>query len=487
MRGWAGLVGTFLPMLTMVLAAWGPFRGKKLWLLSFASHLISFFCFVFLVASFYSPHDYGVSILSPMILPTSNWSGATGFRWVFHSAILALAASGAVVCYHFLARSTLEGSRAAVASLSAYVTCVLGALGADHLLLYTVFFAGALLPRFLFSGVGSEEERIEPVRDAAYLGSVGVLALMLCVLAFSDVFRGSVGEWFQISGPTYVVLPGAIGFSLLLLAVGIGSGILPFHGLTRRIFEFEQVERAIPLALQPLMGFTLLSRFVLDLFPAEFLRYGPYLLAFFCLGALYCALNFLGARSARDRVFWLQQSLNAFIAIGFFSLTTKGWHGALVLLLFQTLSIPFVLSVLACHERRGVPLPLDRVREFPAFAISTASAALFSLFLPLSVGFYGVLLVIWSLDGRYSWPLWVAVLSVPVVAYAGMNILFFRLDGANGGGGGEKREFYDLLWDEIVAMAPLGLLLFLLGILPKLLLGPVGISVSGLLKGMNGN
>jgi NADH:ubiquinone oxidoreductase subunit 4 (subunit M) len=416
-RGWAGLLGTFLP-LAVTIAACGPLRGKKLWGFSFLIHFLSWVCLLFLAISFYSPADYTGSAVSPAILAHSTWSQHTGLRWVFHAAILALAVSSVTVCYHFLARGMLERSRASVASLSAYLTCVLGALGADNLLLFSVFFAGATLPRFIFSGVEAKEDRISPVREAAFLNIVAVLSILLCVLAFSDSFQASLGDWFRLSGQTYEVLPGAIGFSLLLLAASIGAGIFPFHGSMRRIFEMESVERAAPLALQPLLGFTLLARFVPELFPAELVKFGPYLLAFFAVSAIYCAFNFRGAARARDRVFWLQQSICSFIAVGFFNLQPKGWHGSLILLLFQSLAIPFVIFVLTCHERRGGTLPLARVREFPAFALSTAAAALFALFLPVSIGFYGVLFVTWSLTGGAHWPLPGVILDLPVTAVA---------------------------------------------------------------------
>lgn len=486
MRGWAGLVAIFLPLLVTI-AACGFTRGKRLWVLSLFVHVLSWLCLVFLAAGFYSPANFTASIFSPVLLAKSNWSPGTGFHWEFHAALLALAVSSVTVCYHFLARELLEKSRASTASLSAYLTCILGALGADHLLLFSVLFAGALLPRFIFSGMDAKENRIAAVREASFLSILAVLSLLLCVLAFSEEFRASLGDWFRLSGSSQVVLPGTIGFGLLLLAFAIGAGIFPFHGSTRRIFEMESVEKAVPLALQPLLGFTLISRFMVKLFPAELVLFGPYLLAFFSLSAIYCALSFRGAVRARDRVFWLQQSVCSLIAIGLFNLNAKGWHGAMTLLFFQSFSIPFVLFVLACHERRGVPLPLQRVREFPAFALSTAAAALFALFLPVSIGFYGVLFVIWSLSGGSAWPLPVVILAVPVIAFAGMGIMFFRLDGDGASSGTGSGEFRDLVWEEVAAIAPLGLVLLLLGFLPSLLLGPIGISVAALLKGLNGN
>lgn len=484
MKGWAGLVGTFLPMLIAIFCAWGSARGRKLWFASLAANLISFACFVFIVASFYLQ---GVaqdsSIYSPIILESSLWSGETSLRWSYQTGILALAASGVIVCFHFLARQTLESSRAAVAGLSAYLSCLLGVLGSDNLLLFTIFLAGSFLPRFVFVGMSTRDSRIDTVKETAFLSMIALFSLSLCVMVFSEPFKSSIQSWFLLSGTSYEVRPGAIGLSLLLLATAIIAGIFPFHGNARKIFEMESLERAIPLALQPLMGFTLLFRFALELFSAEFQMFSPYLLGFFSIGVAYCAVSFLGSKSARERVFWLQQAMCSLIAIGVLGLNSKGWHGASALLFFQSLVVPLFLMVLVCHERRGGYFRLEQVREYPAFALSTVFTVLSALFLPVTIGFYGVLLVIWSLVHAYDWPLPFVIISVPLIAFAGMRIMFFRLNGESAESSGAKK-FEDLNRDELISIIPISLILLVFGLVPKILLGPMGVSVSAVLRGM---
>jgi NADH-quinone oxidoreductase subunit M len=479
--GWFGLVGTFLPLFVAGLCALGPLRGRKLWSLSLVVHLVSWVCFLGLAAGFYTHLvAQDAAITSPVILTKSAWSGNMGMRWTYQSAILSLAAASVVVCFHLIGREILESSRATLAGLSAYLTCVLGALGADHPLLFCVFLAGAILPRLVFTGLDSGEDRIQAVKETAFLSVVAFLSLLLCVLVFAEPFRASLPAWFTISGATMEALPGSIGFSLMLLAAFVSAGIFPFHGSFRRVYEMASMQRAVPLALQPLFGFSLLFGFGPSTFPNEFHLFGPTLLGIFSVGVAYCAVGFLGSRQARDRIFWLQQVMSCLIAIGFFSLTLKGWHGASVLLFFQSAVVPFCLLVLACHERRPGFLPIQEIGKFPAFALSTVLAVLFSLFLPVTVGFYGVLLVIWSLVKGNSWPLPFVILAVPMVAIAGLRIMFFRL-------GEENRSaatgtFTDLQRDELFAIFPLGFTLLLLGLVPKILLGPMGVSVGAALR-----
>lgn len=482
MRGLAGLLGTFLPFVVLLLSCWGPVTGRGLWRISLLLNLVSWACFVFLSAGFYTgniPPDGLAS--SPLILAGHPWSEGLGLQWDFQSAILSLAASSVIVCFHFLARRKLEISRATTAGVCAYLGCLLGALGAGQLMLFSIFFAGSLLPRFIFTGADSRGAGINAVRESAFLGILALFSLLLVVLAFSAPFKESLSSWFQLSSSTRVVLPGAIGLSLLLFATTIGAGIFPFHGNARKVFELETMERAVPLALQPLFGFVILFRFAVDLFPGEFQSFSPYLQGFFSLALAASAVSFFGSRSSRERVFWLQQAVNCLVAVGFFSLNRKGWHGASVLLLFQSLVFPFFLIVLTCHERRPA-LPIARIAEFPAFALTTAAAVLFTLFLPVSIGFYGVLLVVWSLVEHREWFLPFVIVAIPIIVIGGITTMFFRLGGNRSAE--NKSEFQDLTFEEMVAIFPIGIVLLLLGLVPKVLMGPMGVSASALLKSM---
>jgi len=484
MNAWSGLLGTFLPFLVLAVAAWGPLRGRNLWFFSLGAHGLSLLSLVLLLAGFYTHAvPEGGRISAPLEMGIQPWSGNVSLVWSYQSGLLALAAAAVVLCFHFLARARLETSRSTLAGMAGYLGCLLGALGADHLLLFALFFAGSLVPRLVFAGVEAREKGIDAVKETSFLDVAALFCMLICVLVFTGPFQKESRDWFELSNSSYVALPGALGFGLLLFAAALSAGIFPFHGNARKAYDLDSLERAVPLALRPLFGFSLLFHFSVELFSKEFRAFSPYLLGLFAVMLVLSALSFLGSKAARDRIFWLQQAMNCLVAIGFFTMNPKGWHGANVLLFFGALSIPYLLIVLTCHERRSVPLPISKIRDYPIFALSTVSAALFGLFLPVSLGFYGVLLVAWAMVGEQSWLLPLVIASVPVMAFAGIRIMFFHLDTAPAGHE-DAPGFRDLSSEEALAVLPLGAILFFLGIVPKVVLGPMGVSAASLLRGV---
>lgn len=484
MNGWAGLLGTFLPFLVLAVAAWGALRGRQLWYFSLAAHALSFLCLAVVMGPFYTRAvPEGGRVSAPLQMAIQPWVGNVSLVWSYQSGLLALAAAGVVLCFHFLARERLENSRSTLAGMAGYLGCLLGALGADHLFLFALFFAGSLVPRFVFAGVESRESGIDAVKETSFLDVAALFAMLICVLVFTGPFEKQPKDWFELSNASYVALPGALGFGLLLFAAALAAGIFPFHGNARKAYELDSLERAVPLALRPLFGFALLFHFSVELFSKEFRAFSPYLLGLFSVMLVAASLSFLGAKTARGRIFWLQQALNCLVAIGFFTMNAKGWHGANVLLFFGSLSVPYLLIVLSCHERRPNPLPISRIREYPVFALSTAGAALFALFLPISLGFYGVLLVAWAMVGEQSWLLPLVIASVPVIAFAGIRIMFFHLESAPAPAD-DAAGFRDLSREETLALLPLGALLLFLGVVPKAVMGPMGASAASLLRGM---
>ena len=118
MRGWAGLIGVFIPFLVLLVSC-GPIRGRALWSLSLLANAISWLCFAFLISGFYMGPKPAL-FNAPFSMTGSPWSIDLFLTWDYQSAVLSLAVSSVIVCYHFLARSTREGSRASIAARSTW-------------------------------------------------------------------------------------------------------------------------------------------------------------------------------------------------------------------------------------------------------------------------------------------------------------------------------------------------------------------------------
>lgn len=480
MKGMIGAAGVLFPLVVAVGSALLPLRARVAWGTALATSLFSWFCFLYLVISGYLLKDSSLPYVWSIYSGSLEWAEPFGFSWDFFSLVMSLVCSSVFVCFHFLSRPKINYSWIYQAGLCAFQAFLLGAIGADKLFLFAIFFGGSIIPRFLFSGEGlGASGGIRPLRESTLYSILACLFLLVVVLLFSSPFQGGLSDWFMFSIGAFEASPKMIGLSLVLMAAAMAGGIFPFHGTIRSMFRMDPIERSLPLVLQPIFGFVILFRHAWQFFPAEFHLFAPTILRVFCFLFLYAAFCLWGSRSGRERIFWLQQVALMFVVIGIFGLNDKGWIGASAVLVYQSLVAPLLVSVYACELRRaGGIKPL----KAPAFALVSSLSILFSIFMPVSFGFYGALLVIWSLAGASFWSVAPVIAGLPIVVIMGMRSMFFHLgDDAPLGNDGE-----DLGRDEMLAVVPLAAALVFLGILPGLLLTPLGAAAIALLKNFGG-
>lgn len=468
-------IAVFLPLIPSLMALFGVLREKRLWALAVSAHVASWLCFTVVLAGSYLSSDKG-PFEGLLLLGPTPWSGPFRFHWDFWSIFLAWVASGAVVSLHFLASA---GSRALVASMSAFVACFLAALGAGNLFLFGVAIAGAVLPRFVMISLDGAENKIQIAMEAAVFSLIAVLAIFTVVLSIAS---GSMPSWIGIEGERYEVTASTIGFFLLFVAAMIISGIFPFHSNMRKIYGLNRLYGMVPLVLQSVLGIFLMFRFSTQYFPEQIRQFGPVLLYFYAAAALVSSIGFCGSAFARDRIFWLQQVLLCFSMIGFFSLNQKGWLGGSALAAFQALAIPALLFLSISLDKRGSGFVGSKIADFPWMGVASILLPLIALGAPLSLGFYCFVLVLWSLAGGFSAAIPVALLAIPVCAFGGMRIMFFRLGESESGG---ERIAGDFSPSEFVAVYPSIIFLLLMGIAPGIFLAPIGATVAVMLKAMN--
>lgn len=469
-----GLLATFAPLFILLFSSLGSLQKKKLWWLSFSIHSLSVLFFLLLTTRFYFNDPSPSTDQSFLFFQGNMWSEGTFFSWDYESCLLALSSSLLVTCLHFLSRKVFEESRSIVGAIAAYQFSILGALGSASLFLFAFFFVAAILPRIVLIGLNSDETRVEAAKETGFFSYLSFLCLLICFLVFSDHYRGLAQDWFRVVGGQYEIRPGTMGFFLLFLSSIIGSGIFPFHGTLRKVFALESSDLVIPIMIQPVLGITLLFRFATKMFPAELQEFSPWLLIIYACATIYSSIGFAGAQSGRKRIFWLQQLVLSFVLVGFFSLNNKGWHGSLTLLFYQALSVPLAMMMLVCHERRGYNFSPQKMQAYPLFGLATIGSSLFVLCAPISMGFYGLLLILWSLSADHSKILPVAVLSLPILVWAGMKIMFFNLGSRDPKESNEENMFTDLNRFELISILPLSLLLFAFGIFPRVVMSPIG-------------
>lgn len=471
-------IPVFLPLLASIVSLLGILHGRRLWVVAMGTHLSTWLCFSAVLVAFYLNPE--IQVMEGFeLLAATPWSDAFAFHWDFWSIFLAWVASAIVVSLHFITSGEVN-SRALVASMSAYLTCFYAALGAANLLLFGIAMAGAILPRLVMISLDSLESKIDIAMEATVIALIATLSVFIVVLSISNA---TMPSWIGIVGEQYEITASTIGFFLLLVGAMSISGVFPFHASFRKIYGLNRLNGMGPLVLQSALGIFLMFKFATKYFPNQVRDFSQTLLYFYASAALLSAVGFWGARTARDRIFWLQQVLLSFVMVGFFSLNQKGWHGGASLLAFQSLAIPALLFLSICIEKRGSKSVASHVGNFPWLGAASILLPLIILGAPISLGFYCFILILWSLAGNYATAIPLAMLAIPICAFSGMRLMFFRL------GEGEKLErnpdFCDFSPRERAAVYPSLAFLLMMGIAPGIFLAPIGSAVAAMLKAMN--
>ncbi len=482
MKSIIGTAAAFIPLLIPLAAFTGVLRDRKLWFFSLSIYSSVWLSFTFIAFSLYA--SAGNSVIQGLhLLEATRWSGALFLQWDFLGSLLAWIATTIVLSLHFLSYIHLQKSQALLASIAAFLSCSLVAMGSSDLFLFSMALAGLIFPKFIMICLDDSESRISISMESTIFSCLTLFATLIVVLAIGGAENKIMPEWLSISGKENEVSAGSIGFFLLLISTFFTAGIFPFHATNRKIFNMCRLEAFVPLLIQSVIGFLLLFRFATLYFPDQLKYFSEHLLYFYSFASLFAAIGFWGSDSSRDRIFWLSQVLSCLAAIGFFSMSYKGWHGSSALIVFQALSIPVLLLLSLSLERRDGRLTADSIAIFPWLASSAIIAPLIALCLPLSLGFYCLVLIFWSLFPNYTLAIPVALFAVPICIFSGMRIMFFTL-GSKLDRIQQETTHGDLNLSEKAAVLPPLALLLLLGIVPGFLLTPIGASVVLLLKGL---
>jgi len=209
-------------------------------------------------------------------------------------------------------------------------------------------------------------------------------------------------------------------------------------------------------------------RYCLPLFPAAASWYAPTVIAMAVVGIVYGALAAIGQSDIKRLIAYTSVSHFGFIALGIFAFTTQGQSGSTFYMLnhgFSTAALFLIAGFLI--SRRGS----RQIDDFggvhqvaPILAGLFLVAGLSSLGLPGMSNFNSEFLVLVGTFVRYPW---VAVVATTGIILASVYILLMYQRTMTGPVGDGVEQVHDLRWREILAIAPLVVLIIALGVYPK--------------------
>jgi NADH-quinone oxidoreductase subunit M len=381
-----------------------------------------------------------------------------------------------------------ENARAFVAWMLLLEAACIGTFISLDLIMFFLFFELTLVPAyFLISGWGYTRRAYAAVKFFIYtfLGSafllVGILVLAFVHQSQRGVLTFSLPalEDTHLSGSTGVLL-----FLAFTAAFAVKAPLFPFHTWSPDAYAEAPTGGSMVLSgVLAKLGTYGIIRFDLNLFPRASATLAPLLLTLAVIGILYGAIVACAQRDLKRLVAYSSLAQIGFIALGTFAFTTEGLTGGVLLMVNHGLITAALFLLIGWIADRRSTWQLSALRGLqspaPVLAAAFTVAMLASIGLPGLNGFVSEFLV---LAGTFLTHRWWAVAATAGVVLAAVYLLWAYQQAFHGKPDEQNAKTSDLSWSERVVVAPLLVLIVLLGVYPKPALDRITPAVNQLIE-----
>jgi len=349
----------------------------------------------------------------------------------------------------------------------------LGSFISLDLILFFFFFELTLVPSyFIISGWGYARRAYAAIKFFVYT-FLGSAFLLVGILAVAFIHQHQTGvltfalpalEHTHFSGTTEVLL-----FLAFAAAFAVKAPLFPFHTWSPDAYTEAPTGGSMILAgVLAKLGTYGIIRFNLNLFPQASVDLAPLLLTLAVIGILYGAVVACAQRDLKRLVAYSSLAQIGFIALGTFAFSTQGLTGSILLMVNHGLitAALFLLIGWIYERRRTWQVSELRGLQTPA----PVMAAVFTVVMLASIGLPGLNNFVSEflvLSGTFLTHRWWAVVATAGVVLAAMYLLWAYQQVFHGKVSVANATTRDLTWTERLVIAPLIILIVVLGIYPK--------------------
>jgi NADH-quinone oxidoreductase subunit M len=359
-------------------------------------------------------------------------------------------------------------------------TGITGVFCSFDVILFYIFFELTLIPMYFIIGIWGGEERIYAAVKFVLFTMVGSLLMLVAILyvgyAAGDVVNDGVftTDWYKLLRYDMPLETQSWLFILFAFSFAIKVPLFPLHTWLPDAHVQAPTGGSVILAGVLLkMGTYGLVRFCLPLFPVAALEYAVPLAVLAVIGIVYGALVSRAQPDAKKLVAYSSVSHLGFVVLGIFAFTTEAMQGAIIQMVNHGISTgALFLLVGMLYERRHTRLMADFggiAKTVPVLSFFMVFTVLASAGLPGLNGFVGEFLI---LIGSFKSP----VVGSPIlIAFATSGVIlavvyllwmvyrtFFGTVTSEA-----NLAMKDVNGREVVLMAPLLLLMLIMGVAPN--------------------
>ncbi|GGD14437.1 NADH-quinone oxidoreductase subunit M [Pyruvatibacter mobilis] len=361
-------------------------------------------------------------------------------------------------------------------------TLMIGVFCALDLVLFYLFFEGALIPMFLIIGVWGGARRVYASFKFFLYTLLGSVLMLLAIMAMywtagtTDIPTLLTHE-FAADLQTWLWLAFFASFAVKMPMWPVHTWLPDAH------VEAPTAGSVILAGILLKMGGYGFLRFSLPMFPIASDMFAPLVFALSVIAIIYTSLVALAQTDIKKLIAYSSVAHMGFVTMGIFAINTQGVQGGL----FQMISHGFIsgalfLGVGVIYDRmhtREIAAYGGLVHRMPVYATFFMLFTMANVALPGTSGFVGEFLTIM---GIYAVNTWVAILAATGVilsaAYALFlyrRVIFGELEKDN------LKSITDMNRRELVTMVPLALLVIFFGVYPSPILDVTAVSVDNLL------
>ena len=373
-------------------------------------------------------------------------------------------------------------------------TGMVGALVALDLILFYVFWEVMLIPMYLLIGIwGDPKRRIYAAVKFFLFTMAGSVLMLVAILILYFMNLEATGKpSFDVFDLYKLGLPAYTQywlFAAFALAFAIKVPMFPFHTwLPDAHTEAPTAGSVILAGVLLKMGTYGFIRFAIPLFPKAAFDLMPIICILALIGIIYGALVSMMQPDLKRLVAFSSVSHLGYVMLGMFAFNMQGVEGSIYQMLNHGISTGSLFLIVGMvYERRHTRLITEfggLSKVMPVYAVFFMIVTLSSIGLPGTNGFVGeFLILLGAFQSNVVYGVLAAsgvILGAAYMLWMFQRVMFGKITKP------ENEKLKDLNAREIITLVPMVILIFLMGIYPKLFFSKMDVTVEKFLKDFKG-